>query len=126
VAGIGILVDDGSATGYAYKIKVPAGSITSSVLDLSNPSGGPTPSFMDGFYLASANADSQPITKDIAGNIVRKDIIENGVVVYTVAYAYDSGQLVGKTVSKTTGGSVEFQYVYVDGEYTNTLQIGGT
>jgi len=125
MAGIGILVDDSSAVGYAYKILVPSGALQAGVVDLSNPSGGPAPSFMDDFYLAKANADSQPITRDVDGNIVHKDIIENGMVVYTVAYTYDTGQLVGKTVSKTTGGSVEFQYIYVDGEYANTLQIGG-
>ncbi|MCI4436703.1 MAG: hypothetical protein JHC33_07855 [Ignisphaera sp.] len=36
MAGIGILVNDGISTGYAYKFKVPEGTLDNSVVDLTN------------------------------------------------------------------------------------------
>lgn len=115
MASIGILVDDNSTVGYAYKILVPSGTLQEGIINLSNPSGGPTPSFMDDFYLAKANADSV-INEYTDGVLVSQEIIKGTLVLYTVVYQYTSNILTRKIVSKATGGSVELEYLYSKGE----------
>lgn len=127
MAGIGVLVDDGTDSGYAYKILVPSGTKNGAVVDLSNPSGGPVATFMDNFYKASANAEGKPVTLDGNGNPTRVDIIENGEVTYFTSFYYNnSGQLIYKVVSKTNGDSVLYQVIYdINGNYTNIILVSG-